>query len=116
MSKLLTVFGATRNQGGSVIRRVLDSPELSNTWKFRGITRDVSKPAAVALREKGVEMVTADMNGKESLTKPVKDSAAVFGVTNFWLSMSADTEIQLQPGKINGPLPSTLMAPITPIH
>jgi len=94
MSKLLTVFGATGNQGGSVITRVLESSELSKTWKIRGVTRDVTKPAAVALKEKGVEMVTADMDSKESLAKAVQGSAAVFGVTNFWESMSADKETQ----------------------
>jgi uncharacterized protein YbjT (DUF2867 family) len=58
MSKILTVFGATGNQGGSVIKNILAIPELSKTYKIRGVTRDVSKPAAVALKEKGVEMVT----------------------------------------------------------
>ena len=57
MSKLLTVFGATGLQGGSVINYVLQHPELSKTYRLRGITRDVSKPAAAALKEKGVEVV-----------------------------------------------------------
>ena len=57
MSKLLTVFGATGLQGGSVINYVLRSPELSKTYRIRGITRDVSKPAAIALKEKGIEVV-----------------------------------------------------------
>jgi uncharacterized protein YbjT (DUF2867 family) len=58
MSKILTVFGATGNQGGSVIKNVLASSTLSKTYKIRGITRDASKPAAVALKDKGVEVVT----------------------------------------------------------
>lgn len=57
MSKLLAVFGATGLQGGSVVDYVLQHPELSKTYRLRGITRDVSKPAAVALKEKGVELV-----------------------------------------------------------
>ena len=57
MSKLLTVFGATGLQGGSLIAYVLEHPELSRIYKVRGITRDVDKPAAVALKEKGVEVV-----------------------------------------------------------
>lgn len=57
MSKLLTVFGATGAQGGSVIRAVLADDVLSKEYKIRGITRDVSKPAAQALAEKGVEVV-----------------------------------------------------------
>jgi uncharacterized protein YbjT (DUF2867 family) len=58
MSKLLTVFGATGNQGGSVIKTVLEHPSLSKTYRIRAITRDASKPAAVALKEQGVEVVT----------------------------------------------------------
>ena len=57
MSKLLTVFGATGLQGGNLINYVLKTPELSRVFKLRGITRDVSKPASVALADKGVEVV-----------------------------------------------------------
>ena len=57
MSKLLTVFGATGAQGGALIKHVLENPKLSKLYKLRGVTRDVSKPASVALKEKGVEVV-----------------------------------------------------------
>lgn len=67
MSKLITVFGATGNQGGSVIKHILADSTLSKTFKIRGITRDVSKPAAQALTDKGVEMksVSSLDNSKE---------------------------------------------------
>lgn len=58
MAEVLTVFGATGNQGGSVIKRVLEHQQLSKRYKIRGITRDVSKPAAKELVSKGVEMVS----------------------------------------------------------
>ena len=57
MSKILTVFGATGNQGGSVINHVLAHPQLSKTYKIRAVTRDASKPSALALKEKGAEVV-----------------------------------------------------------
>lgn len=57
MSKLITVFGATGNQGGSVITSILNDPILSEEFKIRGITRDISKPAAQALAARGVEVV-----------------------------------------------------------
>ncbi|WP_194162109.1 NmrA family NAD(P)-binding protein, partial [Moraxella catarrhalis] len=44
MSKLLTIFGATGNQGGSVIRAVLADSILLREFKLRAITRDASKP------------------------------------------------------------------------
>lgn len=59
MSKLITVFGATGNQGGSVIKHILADSALSKTFKIRGITRDTSKPAAQALAKQGVELRTA---------------------------------------------------------
>jgi hypothetical protein len=58
MSKLITVFGATGNQGGSVIRAIQADPALSKEFKIRGITRDPSKPAAKDLAAKGVEVVS----------------------------------------------------------
>lgn len=56
MSKLLVVFGATGNQGGSVVNAVLQDPVLGKEFKIRGVTRDVSKPAAKELEAKGVEV------------------------------------------------------------
>jgi len=58
MAKLLTVFGATGQQGGSVIRTVLQAETLSREFKIRGISRDTSKPAAQALLKQGVELVS----------------------------------------------------------
>ena len=57
MSNLLTVFGATGAQGGALIAHVLQHPKLSKMYQLRGITRDDTKPAAIALKEKGVEVV-----------------------------------------------------------
>jgi uncharacterized protein YbjT (DUF2867 family) len=57
MSKLLTVFGATGNQGGSVIRTILNDPVLSKEFKIRGVTRDAKKQSSKDLEAKGVEMV-----------------------------------------------------------
>lgn len=94
MSKILTVFGATGVQGGSVINAVLASPILSKTFKLRGITRDPSKPSGQALAAKGVELVKADMNDKESLQAAIKGSYAVFAVTNFWETRSEEIEVK----------------------
>lgn len=97
MSKIITVFGATGNQGGSVVEAILADPTLSKEFKIRGITRDVSKPASKALADRGVEMTTADLNSKDSVTAALKDSHSVFLVTNYW--ETASKEVELTQGK-----------------
>ncbi|KAF1998824.1 NmrA-like family domain-containing protein [Amniculicola lignicola CBS 123094] len=97
MSKTITVFGATGVQGGSVIKAILADPALSKEFTIRGVTRDPSKPNAQALAGQGVELVTADMNSKESIIKAIKGSDAVFLVTNYW--ETADPKVELAQGK-----------------
>ena len=91
-SKILTVFGATGNQGGSVINAVLADPSLSKEYKIRAVTRDDTKPQARALADRGVEVVKADMSSLEAAAPAVKDAHTVFFVTNFWEHGSVDTE------------------------
>ena len=82
MTKILTVFGATGQQGGSLIDYVLKNPELSSLYHLRGITRDASKASATSLKERGVQVIQADLSDSQSLVSAVADSYAVFGVTN----------------------------------
>ncbi|PNP46112.1 hypothetical protein TGAMA5MH_02147 [Trichoderma gamsii] len=93
MSKTITVFGATGNQGGSLVQAILADPVLSKEFQVRGVTRDVKKPNAQRLASMGVEMVTADMSSAQSVAPAVQGAHTVFLVTNFWESMSADIEI-----------------------
>ena len=93
-SKVLTVFGATGNHGGSVIATVLSNSKLSSEFKIRGITRDPSKANAKKLAQQGVEMVSADMNDLDTLKSAISGSYAVFAVTNYWETMSKATEVQ----------------------
>lgn len=53
--KLLVVFGATGAQGGSVVQSILSDPKLKQSWAVRGITRDVTKPAAKKIEALGAE-------------------------------------------------------------
>ena len=92
-SKLLTVFGATGVQGGSVVKSILAHPKLSKEYKIRAITRDPSKPNAQALAAKGVEPVKADLNDPDSLAHALQGSDAVFAVTNYWEKASKSGEI-----------------------
>ena len=56
MSKTLVVFGATGQQGASVVDFVLNDPELSQLYKIRAITRDVNSPKAKELSQKKEKM------------------------------------------------------------
>lgn len=94
MSKrIITVFGATGNQGGSVINALLASPQLSSQYAIRGITRDPAKPSAQKLAARGVEPIKANLDDPASLLAAVQGVYAVFAVTNYWDSLSKATEI-----------------------
>jgi len=85
MSKLITVFGATGNQGGSVVEALLPDKSL----RIRGVTRNANSEAAKSLASKGVEVVTADLNDEDSLVKAVEGSNYIFAVTDFWALFGA---------------------------
>ena len=92
--KILVVFGATGNQGGSVINSILSDSKTSNEFKIRGITRDPSKPNAQALVARGVECVAADINSKDQIKAALQGAYAVFAVTNYWEKMDAELELK----------------------
>ncbi|KZV94016.1 NAD(P)-binding protein [Exidia glandulosa HHB12029] len=89
---LVVVIGATGVQGGSVIRNLIQSDK---PYRLRGITRDVSKPAAQKLAQLGVEVVSANVVvGNESgVQEAFKGADIVFGVTNFWEHMDSSREV-----------------------
>jgi uncharacterized protein YbjT (DUF2867 family) len=55
---LVVVVGSTGNQGGSVIQALAES---DREYRIRGLTRDVTKPAAQKLAGEGVEMVNVSL-------------------------------------------------------
>lgn len=67
-------------QGASVADVFLNEPN----WRVRGLTRDPSKPAAEALKARGVEMVGADIGRPETLTAAFSGAHAIYAITDFW--------------------------------
>jgi hypothetical protein len=59
---VLVVFGATGAQGGSVVKSILTDPKTASMFTIRAITRDASKPAALALKKQGAEVVTVSLS------------------------------------------------------
>lgn len=87
MGKLIAVFGATGNQGGSVARLLLQHPAQ---YTVRAVTRDPSSPVARALAAQGAEVVQADLTVPSSLPAALEGCWGVFGVTNFYDSCIKD--------------------------
>ncbi|KAF7197057.1 NmrA-like family domain-containing protein 1 [Pseudocercospora fuligena] len=92
--KILLIFGATGNQGGSIIDLVLKRPDLSSKYALRGISRDPNSSKSQSLTNKGVEMVKADLDDISSLKTAMEGAYGVFGVTDFWSLMDKNREIQ----------------------
>ena len=92
MSKLLTVVGATGQQGGSVISWVSSHPRLSKEFKIRALTRNPAKANFAS----DIEVRQADLNDVESLKQAFQGSDTVFGVTNYW--EQCDKEYEKQQG------------------
>ena len=72
---LITVFGSTGRQGGSVVRFLRNH----GGFRVRAITRNPSKAQGIA-----DEVVYADLTKAETLDTAVKGADGVFLVTNYW--------------------------------
>lgn len=81
MSKLLVVFGATGQQGESVVDYVIDDSELSKQYTIRAVSRDATSEAARQLAAKGVEVVTANPNDASTLRPALKGAHTIFAMT-----------------------------------
>lgn len=78
-SKLISVLGATGNQGGSVVETF-----LTNGWRVRAITRNTSSEKAKALAKRGAEVVQANLDDTLTLLKAFDGAQVVFAVSDFW--------------------------------
>ncbi|KAM0275015.1 hypothetical protein ACHAQH_007664 [Verticillium albo-atrum] len=92
--KIITVFGATGQQGGSIVSTFLNDPKLSSEWSVRAVTRDITKESAKKLTAQGAEVVQADLSDNKSVVQAIDGSEAVFAVTNYWESMNAELEVK----------------------
>ncbi|KAI1424389.1 hypothetical protein F5Y12DRAFT_453366 [Xylaria sp. FL1777] len=84
MPKLITIVGATGNQGRAVITALAGDPN----YTLRGLTRNVQSQAAQKLKSQGVEIVAADLDDLSSLKAAFAGSYAVYGVTGIKESLA----------------------------
>jgi hypothetical protein len=80
MKPIIVVVGATGGQGGSVVKSFL----TDGKYFVRGITRNIESPKAMALKDRGVEMVVADLNDIDSLIGAFTDATAIYAVTDYF--------------------------------
>ncbi|CAL5869773.1 uncharacterized protein PFLUO_LOCUS4003 [Penicillium psychrofluorescens] len=78
--KTIAIVGATGTQGSSVVRTFLDLPN----WHVRALTRSPTSEKAQILAAKGAEVIQADLNDPDSLSRAFKDAHATFLNTDFW--------------------------------
>ncbi|KAL5371263.1 hypothetical protein DPSP01_014388 [Paraphaeosphaeria sporulosa] len=85
MSKILAVFGATGQQGGSIVDYVLRDPKLSQQYTIRAITRNLTSEKAKQLNNK-VEVVHGNISDRPSLETALTGVHTVFIMTAPFLS------------------------------
>ena len=89
--KIIAVLGATGAQGGGLVRAIMG--DKSGPFTARALTRDVNSAKAQALAALGAELVTANVDDLESLTRAFAGAHGAFCVTFFWDHMSPEKEI-----------------------
>ncbi|WP_395366154.1 NmrA/HSCARG family protein [Streptomyces sp. YH02] len=88
--KIITVFGATGQQGGGLARAVL--ADRDGAFTVRAVTRHPDGESAAELKRLGAEIVRGDMDDPSSLGPAFEHAYGAFLVTNFWEHMSAERE------------------------
>jgi uncharacterized protein YbjT (DUF2867 family) len=92
----IAVCGATGQQGGAVLRHL----EAQDRWNLRALSRNPDGDAARRIRERGIEVVRADLVDGDSLRAAFNGAAGVYGVTT---PMSAkgklDVELEMRQGR-----------------
>ncbi|KAH6638722.1 NAD(P)-binding protein [Boeremia exigua] len=88
---LVVIVGTTGNQGGSVLKHLAESDK---SYRIRALTRDASKPKAVEIAAKGVDIFEVDIkpDNYETIVKAFTGASVVFSVTNFWEHLDAQRE------------------------
>lgn len=71
---IITVFGATGNQGGSVARSLVKNP----AFHVRGLTRNSDSDASKSLASMGIEMVQTDGFSSDQMKIALRDTWGLF--------------------------------------
>jgi uncharacterized protein YbjT (DUF2867 family) len=83
--KLITIFGVTGNQGGSVARSLVKN----KAFHVRGITRNLESESSNALKALGVEMVQANGFNLDQMKTAFQDTWGIF------LNINSDDKVRV---------------------
>lgn len=86
--KVFAVFGATGQQGSSVIDFVRNDPGLSKQYRIRAITRNKASDKARQLKD-DIDVVEADVNSRRSVEVALKGVSAAFVMTTPSFGLNA---------------------------
>jgi len=89
--EIIAVLGATGAQGGGLVRAIMS--DKGGPFTARAVTRDVNSDKAKALATLGAEVVAADVNDPDSLTKAFQGAHGAYCVTFFWEHFSPEKEL-----------------------
>ena len=79
-AKLITVYGATGQQGGAVARALLSK----DGFAVRAVTRNPDSERAVALKKAGAEIIKGDLEDRSTIDAAIAGAYGVFLVTDYW--------------------------------
>jgi len=88
--KIIAIAGATGAQGGGLARAIL--ADHGSQFAVRALTRNVASDKAKALAAAGAEVVSADLDHLDTITRAFEGAHGAFCVTNFWEHLSPDRE------------------------
>jgi uncharacterized protein YbjT (DUF2867 family) len=78
--KTILVIGATGAQGGSVVRHLL----AQNQFSVRALTRHPDSEKAHELRRAGMEVISGNLDDRDSLRVALAGCYGCYGVTNYY--------------------------------
>jgi uncharacterized protein YbjT (DUF2867 family) len=90
-TKIIAVVGATGQQGGGLVRAILNDP--ASGFVARALTRDIRSDKARDLAGPGATVVAADVDDPASLENAFRGAYAAFCVSFYWAHLSPEREI-----------------------
>lgn len=88
---VIAVVGATGAQGGGLVRAIQN--DAGGGFRARAITRDANNPKARELAALGAQVVSADVDDRESLVRAFEGAHGAYCVTFFWAHFSPEKEL-----------------------